>query len=162
VEKDRVYTIWRHEGLKVPQTQPKRAQLWRTDGSCLRLRPERPNQVWSYDFVADRTQDGRPFLILNILDEYPRECLASHVARQIRAQDVILLLGDLFLKHGCPTHIRSDNGPEFIAKHLRSWLTRLGIGPLYIEPGHPGRMATANRSMGRCGISYSMGSCSTR
>lgn len=137
VGKDRVYTIWRHEGLKVPQKQPKRARLWRTDGSCLRLRPERPNHVWSYDFVADRTQDGRPFRILNILDEYTRECLASVVARRIRSHDVLLILADLFLSRGIPTHIRSDNGPEFIAHQLRSWLTRIGIGPLYIEPGSP-------------------------
>ncbi len=137
VGKDRVYTLWRHEGLQVPTKQPKRARLWRADGSCIRLRPERPNHVWSYDFVADRTQDGRPFRILNILDEYTRECLASHVARRIRSQDVILLLADLVLKYGWPTHIRSDNGPEFIAKQLRSWLTRIGIGPLYIEPGSP-------------------------
>lgn len=137
VGKDRVYTMWRHEGLQVPAKQPKRARLWRADGSCIRLRPERPNHVWSYDFVAERTQDGRPFRILNILDEYTRECLASHVARRIRSQDVILLLADLFLKYGGPAHIRSDNGPEFIAKQLRSWLMRIGIGPLYIEPGSP-------------------------
>lgn len=137
VGKDRVYMIWREEGLKVPHKQPKRARLWRTDGSCLRLRPERPNHVWSYDFVAERTRDGRPFRILNIIDEYTRQCLASFVARRIGSQDVILILADLFLKHGLPTHIRSDNGPEFIAKQLRSWLTRIGIGPLYIEPGSP-------------------------
>ena len=137
VGKDRVSMMWREEGLTVPHTQPQRARLWRTDGSCLRLRPERPNHVWSYDFVAERTRDGRPFRILNIIDEYTRQCLASFVARRIRSQDVILILADLFLKHGLPTHIRSDNGPEFIAKQLRSWLTRIGIGPLYIEPGSP-------------------------
>jgi transposase InsO family protein len=93
--------------------------------------------VWSYDFVAERTRDGRPFRILNIIDEYTRQCLASFVARRSRSQDVILILADLFLKHGLPTHIRSDNGPEFIAKQLRSWLARIGIGPLYIEPGSP-------------------------
>jgi transposase InsO family protein len=137
VGKDRGYPIWRHEGLTVPQKQPKRARLWRTDGSCLRLRPERPNHVWSYDFVADRTQDGRPVRILNILEEYTRECLASVVARRIRSHDVRLILTDLFLSRGIPTHIRSDNGPEFIAQQLRSWLTRMGTGPLYIEPGSP-------------------------
>lgn len=87
--------------------------------------------------MADRTPDGRPLRILNIIGEYTRECLASVVARRIRSQDVLLLLADLFLKHGCPTHIRSDNGPECIAKQRRSWLTRLEIGPLYIEPGSP-------------------------
>ena len=137
VGKDRVYTIWRQEGLQVPQKQPKRARLWLANGSCVRKRPERPNHVWSYDFVADRTQDGRPFRILNILDEYTRECLASVVARRIRSQDVLLILADLFLSRGIPTHIRSDNGPEFIARKLRHWLTALQVAPLYIEPGSP-------------------------
>ena len=109
VGKDRVYTIWRQEGLQVPQKQPKRGRLWLANGSCVRKRPERPNQVWSDDFVADRTQDGRPFRILNILDEYTRECVASVVARRIRSQDVLLILADLFLSRGIPTHIRSDN-----------------------------------------------------
>jgi putative transposase len=137
VGKDRVYTIWREEGLKVPQKQPKRARLWLADGSCIRLRPERPNHVWSYDFVADTTREGRPYRILNIIDEYTRECLASFVARRIRSQDVILVLADLFLERGLPEHIRSDNGPEFIARKLRGWLKQLGVGPLYIEPGSP-------------------------
>ena len=137
VKKDRVYTIWRQEGLKVPQKQPKRARLWRADGSCLRLRPERPNHIWSYDFMADRTQDGRPFRILNVLDEYTRECLASVVARRMGSQEVILLLAELFLQRGVPQHIRSDNGPECIAIKLRQWLKQLGVAPLYIEPGSP-------------------------
>lgn len=137
VGKDRVYNIWREEGLKVPQKQPKRARLWLTDGSCIRLRPERPNHVWSYDFVSDTTKDGRPFRILNIIDEYTRECLASYVARRIRSQDVILILADLFLRRGLPSHIRSDNGPEFIAKKLRSWLKQLEVQPLFIEKGSP-------------------------
>lgn len=138
VGKDAVYTIWRHEGLKVPQKQPKRARLWRADGSCRRLRPAYRHHVWSYDFVAERTHDGRPFRILNILDEYTRECLASVVARRIRSQDVILVLADLFVKHGLPVHIRSDNGPEFIARNLKTWLKHvLGVEPLYIEPGSP-------------------------
>lgn len=137
VGKDRVYTIWRHEGLKVPAKQPKRARLWRADGSCLRLQPRYRNHVWSYDFVADRTHDGRPFRILNILDEYTRECLASVVARRIRSHDVLLILADLFLSRGLPTHIRSDNGPEFIARKLRHWLNAREVAPLYIEPGSP-------------------------
>ena len=103
----------------------------------MRKRPERPNHVWSYDFVADRTHDGRPFRILNILDEYTRECLASVVARRIRSQDVLLILADLFLSRGIPSHIRSDNGPEFIARKLRHWLTARQVAPLYIEPGSP-------------------------
>ena len=137
VGRDRVYTIWRQEGLKVPQKQPKRARLWFADGSCIRMRPEYKNHVWSYDFVSDTTKNGKPFKILNIIDEFSRECLASFVQRRIRSQDVILVLADLFLKHGIPKHIRSDNGPEFIAKILRQWLKDLDVKPLYIEPGSP-------------------------
>jgi len=106
VGEDRVYPIWREEGLKVPQKQPKRARLWLADDSCIRLRPTHKNHVWSYDFVSDRTADGRPFRILNIIDEYSRECLASFLARRIRSEDVIFVLADLFLKHGVPKHIR--------------------------------------------------------
>lgn len=137
VGKDRVYTIWREEGLKVPQKQPKRRRLWLNDGSSIRLRPMHRNHVWSYDFVADRTRDGRPFRILNVIDEYSRECLASFVARRIRSQDVVFVLADLFLKHGVPTHIRSDNGPEFVAKKLLAWFKTLEVKPLFIEPGSP-------------------------
>ena len=137
VGKDRVYTIGRQEGLHVPQQPPKRARLWRADGSCLRLRPEQPHHVWSYDFLADRTQDGRPFRILTVLDEDTRACLASVVARRIRSQDVLLILAELFVNRGMPTHIRSDHGPEFIAIKLRPWLKQLGGAPLYIEPGSP-------------------------
>lgn len=137
VGKDRVYTIWRQEGLKVPQKQPKRRRLWLADGSCIRHRPEYENHVWSYDFVAERTHDGRPVKILNIIDEFTRECLVSFVARRIRSQDVIFILADLFLQKGCPKFIRSDNGPEFIAKKLKKWLKDLEVQPLYIEPGSP-------------------------
>jgi len=137
VGKDRVSTIWRQDGLQGPQKQPKRARLWVANGACIRKRPERPNQVWSYDFVADRTHDGRPYRILNVLDEYPREGLASVVARRIGSQDGILLLAELFLHHGVPQDIRSDNGPEFIARKLRGWLKTLQVEPLDIEPGSP-------------------------
>lgn len=137
VGKDRVFTIWQREGLKVPQKQPKRARLWLADGSCVRHRPERPNHVWSYDFVSDQTYDGKKFKILNIIDEFTRECLVSYVARSIRAQDVILVLADLFLSRGCPEFIRSDNGPEFIAKKLVNWMQSLKVQPLFIAPGSP-------------------------
>lgn len=137
VGRDRVYTIWRKEGLKVPDKQPKRGRIWMKDGSCLRLRPEYKNHVWSYDFVSEQTYDGRKIKILNVVDEFSRECLLSLVARRIRSQDVILALADLFLKHGLPKHIRSDNGPEFIARKLKVWLHQLEVQPLYIEPGSP-------------------------
>ena len=133
----RVYRIWRREGLKVPTKQPKRGRLWLNDGSCVRLRPERPNHVWSYDFVQDRTQDGRAFRMLVVLDEFTRRCLAIVVARRLRSDDVLQCLTDLFVTHGPPEHIRSDNGPEFVAINVRDWLGRIGVKTLYIEPGSP-------------------------
>lgn len=137
VNKKRVERIWREEGLKVPARQPKKARLWLADGSCIRKKAEYKNHVWTYDFVSDKTSDGRKFRILNIVDEFSRECLISFVARTIKAQDVIFILADLFLKHGCPVHIRSDNGPEFVAKALMNWFKLLEIKPLFIEPGSP-------------------------
>lgn len=137
VDHKRVQRIWRQEGLKVPQKQPRRRRLWLNDGSCMRLRPERKDHVWSYDFVSDRTSDGRPLKMLTLIDEYTRECLAIHVARQITAVEVIEQLADLFLSRGIPEHLRSDNGSEFTAKIVRGWLTRLGVKTLYIEPGSP-------------------------
>jgi len=137
VNHKRVERIWRQEGLKVPQKQPKRRRLWLNDGSCVRLRPEYKDHVWSYDFVTARTGDGRPFRILTILDEYTRECLAILVERRISSQDVIDKLFDLFVFRDIPEHIRSDNGPEFTAKVIRGWLSRLGVKTLFIEPGSP-------------------------
>jgi transposase InsO family protein len=137
VNPKRVERIWRQEGLKVPQKQPKRGRLWLADGSCIRRRPEYPNHVWSYDFVMDRTRDGRPLKMLTVLDEYTRECVGIEVRRRITSKEVMEVLGELFLERGCPTHIRSDNGPEFIAQSLRRWFAQLEIAPLFIEPGSP-------------------------
>ncbi len=137
VGKDRVQRIWRREGLKVPQKQPKRARLWLNDGSCVRLRPERANHVWSYDFVSARTHDGRTLRLLTLIDEYTRECLAIRVARRLGRYEVIETLAEVMLNRGIPGHIRSDNGPEFVAKELRKWLLTLGTGTLYIQPGSP-------------------------
>jgi len=123
--------------LKVPKKQTKKARLWLNDGSCIRLRPERKDHVWSYDFTIDRTADGRAFKILNVIDEYTRECLAIRVSRTIKNQDVIDTLFNLFVFRGIPEHIRSDNGPEFTARAIRKWLARLGVKTLYIEPGSP-------------------------
>ena len=133
----RVWRIWRREGLKVPKKQPKRGRLWLNDGSCVRLRPERPNHVWSYDFIQDRTEDGRTFRMLCIVDEFTRRCLAIVVARRLRSDDVLQCLTDLFVEHGPPQHIRSDNGPEFAARAVRHWLGRIGVKTLFIEPGSP-------------------------
>ncbi len=137
VNKKRVERLWRREGLKVPSKQPKRGRLWLNDGSCIRLRPERPNHVWSYDFVADRTHDGRSYRMLCIIDEFTREALAIRVARRLNATDVIEALCDLFLMRGIPAHIRSDNGPEFVAAALRAWIAAVGAKTAYIERGSP-------------------------
>ncbi len=137
VNHKRVERIWRQEGLKVPLKQPKRGRLWLNDGSIIRLRPEFPKHVWSYDFMQDRTHNGVPFRILNVIDEYTRECLAVRVARRLTHRDVLEVLFDLLTERGVPVHIRSDNGSEFIAKRVRSWLARLSVKPLFIEPGSP-------------------------
>lgn len=126
VNHKRVERIWRREGLKVPQKQPKRGRLWLNDGSCIRLRPERKDHVWSYDFVMARTADGRAFRILTMIDEYMRECLAMLVNRRITSLDVIDQLFQLFIPKGIPEHIRSNNGPEFAAREIRSWLAEIG------------------------------------
>jgi putative transposase len=137
VNDKRVERIWRREGLKVPQRQPKRGRLWLADGSCIRLRPEYRNHVWSYDFVEDRTHDGRKVRLLNVIDEFTHECLAIRVDRQLKAIDVIDVLADLFILRGVPTHIRSDNGPEFVAKAVQTWITAVGAKTAYIERGSP-------------------------
>ncbi len=137
VNHKRVERIWRREGLKVPKKQPKRSRLWLHDGSCVRLRPQHRNHVWAYDFVAARTHDGRPLRLLTVVDEYTRECLAIEVAHSQRAEDGIFRLTELFVRQGPPAYLRSDNGPEFTAKVIRQWFTRLGGGTLFIEPGSP-------------------------
>lgn len=137
VNHKRVQRVWREEGLKVPQRQPKRGRLFLNDGSTIRHRPQYKNHVWSYDFVMDQTHDGRKFRTLNIIDEFSRECLAIKVKRKINSHDVLETLADLFLINGAPAFIRSDNGPEFIAIELRKWLSGLGVKTLYIEPGSP-------------------------
>ena len=133
----RVERIWRLEGLKVPARQPKRSRLWLNDGSCVRLRPERANHVWAYDFVEDRTRDGRKFRMLNVVDEFTRECLAIRVGRKLKAADVIDVLADLFIMRGVPGHIRSDNGPEFAAVAVKGWITGVRASTAFTEPGSP-------------------------
>ena len=137
VNHKRVERIWRREGLKVPQKQPKRGRLWLNDGSCIRLKPEYKDHVWSYDFMIERTANGRAFRILNIIDEFTRECLRIKVDRKVSSQDVIDELFNLFVFRGIPEHIRSDNGPEFTASAVRRWLSRLGVKTLFIERGSP-------------------------
>ena len=137
VSDGRIERLWRWEGLKVPPKQPKRGRLWLNDGSCIRLRPTHRNHVWSYDFVHHRTDDGRAFRMLNILDEFSRECLAIRVKRKLNSTDVIDALTDLFILRGVPDHIRSDNGPEFVAEAVRKWIAAVGANTAYIEPGSP-------------------------
>jgi transposase InsO family protein len=133
----RVERIWRREGLKVPNKQPKRGRLWLNDGSCVRLRPAYANHVWSYDFVEDRTHNGRKYRMLNVIDEFTRDCIAIRVSRKLKALDVIDVLSDLFILRGIPGHVRSDNGPEFIARAVREWITAVGAKTAYIMPGSP-------------------------
>jgi transposase InsO family protein len=137
VNDKRIERIWRREGLKVPTKQPKRKRLWLNDGSCIRLRAERPNHVWSYDFMEDRTHDGRKFRLLNVVDEFTRECLAIRIDRRLNSTSVIDVLSDLFILRGVPGHIRSDNGPEFVAKAVQAWVQAVGAKTAYITPGSP-------------------------
>jgi putative transposase len=137
VNDKRVERIWRREGLKVPAKQPKRSRLWLADGSCLRLRAERPNHVWSYDFVEDRTHEGRKYRMLNIIDEFTHECLAIRIDRKLKSVDVIDVLSDLFILRGVPERLRSDNGPEFVAKAVQDWIAAVGAKAAYIAPGSP-------------------------
>ena len=137
VNDKRVERIWRQEGLKVPARQPKRGRLWLGDGSCIRLRPQRRDHVWAYDFVEERTHDGRKFRTLNVVDEFTHECLAIRVSRKLKSIDVIDVLSDLFVLRGVPDHIRSDNGPEFIAKAVQEWISAVGARTAYIAPGSP-------------------------
>jgi putative transposase len=137
ISRSRVERIWKLEGLKVPQKQPKRGRLWLADGSCIRLRPLHRNHVWSWDFVMDRTEDGRPIKMLTLIDEFTKESLAIYPARRIGSHDVIDIFADVMIEHGVPQFIRSDNGPEMLAKKLRRWLARVGAQTIYITPGSP-------------------------
>ncbi len=137
VNDGRIERLWRREGLKVPTKQPRRGRIWLNNGSCLRLRPERRNHVWSYDFVHCRTDDGRAFRTLNIIDEFTRECLAIRVRRKLNSLDVIDVLTDLFILRGIPAYLRSDNGPEFVAQAVRGWISAVGAKAAFIEPGSP-------------------------
>jgi transposase InsO family protein len=137
VNHKRIERIWREQGLKVPQKQPKRKRLYLNDGSCIRLRPLYPNHVWSYDFVSDRLTNGKKIKMLTVIDEYTRKCLTIRVGYQLKSDDVIDVLSTLFLTQGIPEYIRSDNGSEFTAQVLQDWLKDLAVKTAYIEPGSP-------------------------
>jgi len=133
----RVFRLWQREGLKVPVKKRKRRRLESSANGYHRRRAETPNDVWCWDFVFDRTARGSQLKWLSVVDGYTRECLALKVDRGITSEDVIDTLAELFAMHGVPRHIRSDNGPVFVAKALRHWLEKVGVGTLYIEPGSP-------------------------
>ena len=137
VNDKRVERLWRCEGLKVLAKQPKRGRLWLNDGSCIRLRAERANHVWSYNFAHHRTHDGRAFRMLNVLDEFTRESLAIRVERKLSSSNVIDILTDLFILRGVPAWIRSDNGPELVAGAVRQWISAVGARTAFIELGSP-------------------------
>lgn len=137
VNHKRIERIWREQGLRVPKKQPKKKRLFMNDGSVVRLRAEHPNHVWSYDFVEDQLTNGKKLRWLNIIDEYTRECLASIPARSWRGSAVIEVLSSIMAFRPVPEYIRSDNGPEFVAKKLRSWLAAVNVQTAYIEPGSP-------------------------
>ncbi len=149
VNKKRVHRLWREAGLKVPQKQRKRRRLGVGENGCTRRRAERPDHVWSYDFVMDQTEDGRRLKMLVVVDEYTRECLCIRVERSITAEDVVSTLASLFRERGEPVLIRSDNGPEFIARAVEGWLGASGVKTLYIEPGSPWENAYAETFISR-------------
>jgi len=137
VNRKRIHRLWRREGLKVPQKRRKKRHLGQSANGCARRRAEHKDHVWAWDFIFDRTRDGRPLKWLTLVDEYTRENLALEVGRGMTAEEVIDVLADLFVVRGVPKHIRSDNGPEFIAAAIRAWLGYAGVQTLYIEPGSP-------------------------
>jgi transposase InsO family protein len=138
VNQKRVHRIWKEENMQVPRKQHRRRRLpGCSQNSCVRHRAQRMNHVWSYDFVAERTEDGRQLRLLVVIDEYTRECLAIEVGRSFTARDVIGVLQYLFAVRGTPEHLRSDNGPEFVARSVRRWLDQAGVRTLYIAKGSP-------------------------
>jgi putative transposase len=133
----RVYRLWCQEGLKVPKKQHQRLYDGTSANSCDQKRPEHYNHVWSYDFLSERLENGRRVRLLVVIDEYTRECLALDVARSLHGEDVVELLRYLFAVRGCPSYIRSDNGPEFVSRAVKKWLKKSGVKTLYIAPGSP-------------------------
>jgi putative transposase len=137
VNRKRVHRLWRQQGLKVPRKQRKKRRLGSSANSCVRRPAEHKDHVWAWDFLHERTSEGRPLKWFTLVDEYTRECLALEVDRGITSQVVQAVLAGVVRARGAPLHIRSDNGPEFIAKAIRAWVTEAGLGTLYIAPGAP-------------------------
>jgi putative transposase len=137
VNRKRVYRLWRRQGLKVPRRKRKKRRLGHSANGCVRLRALAKDHVWAWDFIHDRTADGRPLKWLSVVDEYTRECVALEVGRSLTASRVVQILAELFRERGAPVHVRSDNGPEFIAQAIRAWMAGAGLETLYIAPGAP-------------------------
>jgi putative transposase len=137
VNRKRVQRLWREEGLRVPVRRRKRRRLGDSTVSAQRLRAERPNQVWAFDFQFDQTADGRVIKLLNIVDEFTREALEMLVERSIDADRTVEVLERLVAGRGAPEYLRCDNGPEMTAHALCDWCVLSGTGTVYIEPGSP-------------------------
>jgi putative transposase len=137
VNRKRVHRLWRQQGLRVPRTRRKRRRLGSSANGCGRRRALYPGHVWAWDFVHDRTADGRALKWLTLVDEYTRECLLLEVGRGLTARTAVALLAEVVARRGAPEHLRSDNGPEFIARALRGWLSGAGVQTLYVESGAP-------------------------
>ena len=137
VNRKRIWRLWKREGFKVPRRQRKKRRLGSSANGIVRRRPEYKDHVWTWDFIHDRDRRGRPLKWFSLIDEHTRECLALEVARGMKAVEVIDVLSFVFLVRGAPRHIRSDNGPEFIAHALRRYLEVAEVDTLYIEPGAP-------------------------
>jgi putative transposase len=133
----RIWRLWRQEGLKVPRKKRKRRSLGVSANACHCRRAEHKDHVWTWDFIFDRTTSGSALKWLSIVDEFTRECLTLKVARGITSEDVIDALAELFAMRGVPQHVRSDNGPEFIAHAIQQWFAQVGVETLYIAPGSP-------------------------
>ena len=137
VNAKRIYRLWRQEGLRVPKKTKKKRRLGTSEGGITRRASEHKNHVWAVDFIFDRTSNGRPLKILVVVDEFTRECLALEVHRKFTSDQFVELIGKLISMRGVPKYIRSDNGPEFISKRVRTFLEKIDVGTSYIEPGSP-------------------------
>jgi transposase InsO family protein len=149
INRKRVHRLWRKECFKVPHKQRKKRRMGGSDNSIVRCRALHKNHVWCWDFIHDRDERGRPLKWLSIVDEFTRECVALEVARSITADEVIEVLRELFLIRGVPRHVRSDNGPEFIATAVGLYLSRADASVKYVAPGSPWENGYAESFHGR-------------
>lgn len=137
INRKRIHRLWRREGLKVPNKKRKKRRLGSSVNGCVRQRALHKDHVWAWDFIHDRTTDGKALKWLTLVDEFTRECLVLVVGRSLTARKAVAVLAGVVRQRGVPTHVRSDNGPEFIARAMRSWLAEAGVATLYIKPGSP-------------------------